>query len=103
RRRHTRFSRDWSSDVCSSDLYSRSSNRATTAAEPETRSARSIFPLPPRQRSDGLQLPHYPVRSALSEILVALLATVAGLGAAQRSEERRVGEEGSARRRPEWS
>src|SRR5690606_39540232 len=22
RRRHTRFSRDWSSDVCSSDLYS---------------------------------------------------------------------------------
>src|SRR5690606_40917044 len=23
RRRHTRFSRDWSSDVCSSDLYSR--------------------------------------------------------------------------------
>src|SRR5690606_41077929 len=24
RRRHTRFSRDWSSDVCSSDLYSAS-------------------------------------------------------------------------------
>src|SRR5436309_9306799 len=27
RRRHTRFSRDWSSDVCSSDLSSRSSRR----------------------------------------------------------------------------
>src|SRR5690606_39928606 len=26
RRRHTRFSRDWSSDVCSSDLYSRPYN-----------------------------------------------------------------------------
>src|SRR5690606_40620228 len=25
RRRHTRFSRDWSSDVCSSDLFSKSS------------------------------------------------------------------------------
>src|SRR5690606_1299916 len=25
RRRHTRFSRDWSSDVCSSDLYPKSS------------------------------------------------------------------------------
>src|SRR5690606_40078897 len=28
RRRHTRFSRDWSSDVCSSDLRSRSRARA---------------------------------------------------------------------------
>src|SRR5690606_40765547 len=27
RRRHTRFSRDWSSDVCSSDLYSERFNR----------------------------------------------------------------------------
>src|SRR5690606_40818243 len=27
RRRHTRFSRDWSSDVCSSDLYDFSTNR----------------------------------------------------------------------------
>src|SRR5690606_40123610 len=28
RRRHTRFSRDWSSDVCSSDLCYRSGSRA---------------------------------------------------------------------------
>src|SRR5690606_39414550 len=30
RRRHTRFSRDWSSDVCSSDLYSSSWFRTAT-------------------------------------------------------------------------
>src|SRR5690606_40288965 len=36
RRRHTRFSRDWSSDVCSSDLFAQSfrgaSSRARAAA-----------------------------------------------------------------------
>src|SRR5690606_39530364 len=31
RRRHTRFSRDWSSDVCSSDLHAISVEAATTA------------------------------------------------------------------------
>src|SRR5690606_41088683 len=31
RRRHTRFSRDWSSDVCSSDLGGTGSGRATDA------------------------------------------------------------------------
>src|SRR5690606_41144853 len=30
RRRHTRFSRDWSSDVCSSDLSSRRNSRMAT-------------------------------------------------------------------------
>src|SRR5690606_39779425 len=30
RRRHTSFSRDWSSDVCSSDLYDMSSDRTET-------------------------------------------------------------------------
>src|SRR5690606_41026475 len=30
RRRHTSFSRDWSSDVCSSDLYYRTGSAAST-------------------------------------------------------------------------
>src|SRR5690606_40039081 len=34
RRRHTRFSRDWSSDVCSSDLTSQSKERAEREAPP---------------------------------------------------------------------
>src|SRR5690606_39634226 len=33
RRRHTRFSRDWSSDVCSSDLYEQEQIRKITQAE----------------------------------------------------------------------
>src|SRR5690606_35578466 len=33
RRRHTRFSRDWSSDVCSSDLYAREQNMAKNLLE----------------------------------------------------------------------
>src|SRR3989449_6560718 len=37
RRRHTRCSRDWSSDVCSSDLTTRSSTRVTAARSPWTR------------------------------------------------------------------
>src|SRR5690606_4633869 len=32
RRRHTRFSRDWSSDVCSSDLFERMVNFVAAAA-----------------------------------------------------------------------
>src|SRR5690606_41093147 len=35
RRRHTRFSRDWSSDVCSSDLVSGVAHRVSDMAAPE--------------------------------------------------------------------
>src|SRR5690606_40774399 len=68
RRRHTRFSRDWSSDVCSSDLQpaaSTASNRSTT----DTR----------RCPDNGPAAPPPPARSTT------------------RSEERRVGKECSAR------
>src|SRR5690606_39932984 len=47
RRRHTRFSRDWSSDVCSSDLPSRAARHATRSKLPLITSAqllRSIAP-----------------------------------------------------------
>src|SRR5690606_39365255 len=37
RRRHTRFSRDWSSDVCSSDLEDEFQSRLLRAAEREAR------------------------------------------------------------------
>src|SRR3712207_9407970 len=33
RRRHTRYWRDWSSDVCSSDLYERQPRRSDAVAE----------------------------------------------------------------------
>src|SRR5690606_40265587 len=47
RRRHTRFSRDWSSDVCSSDLMPSS--------------------LPPAPRHPGPPAPHHPPVGARSE------------------------------------
>src|SRR5690606_41992166 len=44
RRRHTRFSRDWSSDVCSSDLWSRCSDRTRSAPGPASRVSRWLRP-----------------------------------------------------------
>src|SRR5207302_2629203 len=41
RRRHTRFSRDWSSDVCSSDLAQGSAVSATTKALADTQAPSS--------------------------------------------------------------
>src|SRR5690606_40770369 len=48
RRRHTRFSRDWSSDVCSSDLL-RMRDEAAVAG-------RSVTTVLPAQLLDGTQL-----------------------------------------------
>src|SRR5690606_40499062 len=97
RRRHTRFSRDWSSDVCSSDL-----KRATLA---EMRAfARDL-----RRESYDLILE---TQGLLKTGLVMRLARLApegkryglangtegsGYEGASRSEERRVGNEGRCR------
>src|SRR5690606_39886295 len=76
RRRHTRFSRDWSSDVCSSDL--------------------GLSDLPPQLLSQGTAL-----RSLLGQcagaVAVAGLGAVVAAAAGARSEERRVGKECRAR------
>src|SRR5690606_40175099 len=73
RRRHTRFSRDWSSDVCSSDLEE---DREAHGAEEETVdgsvACRGTEPDEGRVQREVLVL--------------------------YRSEERRVGKEGGARR-----
>src|SRR5690606_16775664 len=42
RRRHTRFSRDWSSDVCSSDLSMAAATRSRQAGLPSSQSKLSI-------------------------------------------------------------
>src|SRR5690606_40927104 len=80
RRRHTRFSRDWSSDVCSSDLI-----------------------LPIRMAMGALVSTNVPPSSRRLPVLVlSLLLTptlAAGLApSAVRSEERRVGKECRSRR-----
>src|SRR3712207_8088393 len=82
RRRHTRYWRDWSSDVCSSDLAARAkTNAAVRQAAPRL----------------NLMVEHSP-----SSLLHLCLGPPRGgrlFPAARRSEERRVGKECRSR----WS
>src|SRR5690606_40334387 len=77
RRRHTRFSRDWSSDVCSSDLALRISTMADSSLI-----ARKIADM------------H--VVAGAAPALIAAVGTPAH-PEDLRSEERRVGKEGRSR------
>src|SRR5690606_39375704 len=89
RRRHTRFSRDWSSDVCSSDLAS-----PRRAAAP--RLARLAVPY---RRLVGVEATFRDGRSAPPIRVAVPYRRILGVDAAgwagdfRRSEERRVGKE----------
>src|SRR5204863_3636816 len=50
RRRHTRSLRDWSSDVCSSDLRASESGPPPSSSRVTTTPTRAPSPLPPRPR-----------------------------------------------------
>src|SRR5690606_39994656 len=97
RRRHTRFSRDWSSDVCSSDL--RDQAVAAIRQRPQNESRRQD-----RDSHQGKRAQHRTKERALMRILVveddpALAAQLsrALTDAGYRSEERRVGKERGSR------
>src|SRR5690606_39459879 len=99
RRRHTRFSRDWSSDVCSSDLADRARHQLARAAALEAVAGHIVH-----VAMEALLQPAQQARLLAAEIDVA----DTGLGEAEllgpvldrrRSEERRVGRES----RPLWS
>src|SRR5439155_6346973 len=83
RRRHTRWPRDWSSDVCSSDLYLRLGARAVTRV-------RLVEDFQPEYacRFEPLIQPEIPKQGTPPR----------RPGKAQRSEERRVGKECRSRR-----
>src|SRR3712207_7225165 len=82
RRRHTRYWRDWSSDVCSSDLSMLLLASVLPAAAQER---------PPATRTSGSG-------QTLQQRMDALLAALGDVRAS-RSEERRVGKECRSR----WS
>src|SRR5207249_5763330 len=87
RRRHTRSKRDWSSDVCSSDLNLRLPRTTTRAARALLTARRHPIDLGVVQRPDG---PHYFAVTAGTGFDAHLMADTA---LAERSEERRVGKE----------
>src|SRR5207253_6868402 len=95
RRRHTRWPRDWSSDVCSSDL---GTLIALAADEIVIDRHAALGPVDP-------QLGQYAARSLVEvaempgqhEDQTLLLADVGRKALRQRSEERRVGKECRAR------
>src|SRR5690606_41006999 len=97
RRRHTRFSRDWSSDVCSSDLRGVKRMLKPENLRPEGR-------CPATQRTDVRGQP--PEKRAPESALVGRLGLAAALGVSLRtvrSEERRVGGEWRSARWPgQW-
>src|SRR5690606_40331218 len=81
RRRHTRFSRDWSSDVCSSDLYRYLSLLPPGRQEPQEGFLDGV--LRERAANNGNF-----ISPAITPARVQLRARRIG-----RSEERRVGKE----------
>src|SRR5207253_4202579 len=96
RRRHTRWPRDWSSDVCSSDLTVRQENGRIFLGAGVTYAAivsglTAFRPLVLASRSVGS--PQIRNRGTVG----GNLGTGSPAGDALRSEERRVGKEGRSR------
>src|SRR5690606_39632466 len=85
RRRHTRFSRDWSSDVCSSDLNARLESLHVLVANPN------------RIRAHG-EAEEVDTRGGLAAFMGLVLIQREHQG--PRSEERRVGKECRSRGPP---
>src|SRR5690606_39452922 len=91
RRRHTRFSRDWSSDVCSSDLAGRPI-RCVCVPDARKNLARKNLARKILARKTLEELAHFPTSRAMSCAGALLLRMTS------RSEERRVGKRCGARR-----
>src|SRR5690606_40516626 len=94
RRRHTRFSRDWSSDVCSSDL-----GKVEEAAQ----SYEKVLTLDPGDAEALQAMDALYRRTGHWEELIGVFRRRIDLvedAAQRRSEERRVGKERRTRRAP---
>src|SRR5690606_40051535 len=88
RRRHTRFSRDWSSDVCSSDLFTLQQNDHSSV-EPSANTSTSLIPDLVSQLVESMRLQITPEHS---QVRIALRPEELGhVEVRIRSEERRVG------------
>src|SRR5690606_40393403 len=90
RRRHTRFSRDWSSDVCSSDLQTAWALGLATNHAAGTSGAHGSM-------NKSWNMAHA-ARCGLLSALLASKGFTSTEQAIERSEERRVGKDSRARR-----
>src|SRR5690606_41038911 len=100
RRRHTRFSRDWSSDVCSSDLEGLGADEGVTP-----RASEDVIPGAGEGVTPGAgTAPGVDATGSWAPLVpwapLAPGSTVRRALTGVRSEERRVGEERSSRRAP---
>src|SRR5699024_12085703 len=91
RRRHTRSKRDWSSDVCSSDLETISKSKVERVTE-----ADNIRVLIAAGGTGGHVYPAIAIADAVIEQYSNV--NIKFIGTAHRSEERRVGKECRYRR-----
>src|SRR5690606_20676161 len=64
--RHTRFSRDWSSDVCSSDLYMYSTYEDECEAAPTDRKKIIVLGGGPNRIGQGIEFDYCCVHAALA-------------------------------------
>src|SRR5690606_39933942 len=94
RRRHTRFSRDWSSDVCSSDLTARDMSESLGKHEVERPKYSVSRCRDHRNSSDNMDRS---VEDVVTAAQIRALPALEGYVASARSEERRVGKERSGR------
>src|SRR5690606_40061893 len=99
RRRHTRFSRDWSSDVCSSDLkYGNSEN---TAQKEKVENLLSVFTFTDQKKileiaRNNITSTEFSIENSQSDLLNKQKNIYS------RSEERRVGKERRSREETEY-
>src|SRR5207253_5218589 len=93
RRRHTRWPRDWSSDVCSSDLSFNTAQFNPTTGAPALKNGQCTV--------SGFATTTAGTQSAINTTSFTLnnldmaVVTVSSTNSATRSEERRVGNDGS--------
>src|SRR5699024_11880247 len=93
RRRHTRSKRDWSSDVCSSDLTITVATTLLAIVSHLDGAGASTFLI-----TIPAMLPLYERMGMSRLVLATCVALGAGVMNVLRSEERRVGTEGRVRR-----
>src|SRR5439155_8983375 len=97
RRRHTRWPRDWSSDVCSSDLAPTATAKETLSRNAPSGTTRMSVGEDPLQASLGLGECFLEVIELLAESEADVVREAEVVARHQRSEERRVGKERRSR------